>query len=127
MVMPMQLPHSSQLIVKVAFRNVRRNWRHSVAALATLGRKLVAAPTQAPGARVDDIARVGVRLSLGAGIRTVEWLGDGHGGGGKPEKDMAQRLESAVARVIKEGKVKTYDMGGKASTTDVAKEVARYV
>ena len=36
MVMPMQLPHSSQLIVKVAFRNVRRNWRHSVAALATL-------------------------------------------------------------------------------------------
>ena len=26
---------------------------------------------------VDDIARVGVRLQLGAGIRTVEWLGDG--------------------------------------------------
>jgi len=26
---------------------------------------------------VDDIARVGVRLSLGAGVRSVEWLGDG--------------------------------------------------
>lgn len=26
---------------------------------------------------VDDIARVGVRLRLGAGIRSVEWLGDG--------------------------------------------------
>ena len=26
---------------------------------------------------VDDLARVGVRLRLGAGIRTVEWLGDG--------------------------------------------------
>jgi beta-galactosidase len=26
---------------------------------------------------IDDIARVGVRLSLGAGIRSVEWLGDG--------------------------------------------------
>lgn len=26
---------------------------------------------------IDDIARVGVRLALGAGIRTVEWLGDG--------------------------------------------------
>jgi 3-isopropylmalate dehydrogenase len=42
------------------------------------------------------------------------------------EKEMATRLESAVARVIKEGKVRTYDMGGKASTLDVAKEVARY-
>jgi putative ABC transport system permease protein len=34
--MPLQVPHASQLIVKVAFRNVRRNWRHSIAALATL-------------------------------------------------------------------------------------------
>lgn len=36
MVMPMQAPHASLMIVKVAFRNVRRNWRHSIAALATL-------------------------------------------------------------------------------------------
>jgi len=43
------------------------------------------------------------------------------------ESDKAARLESAVARVIKEGKVRTYDMGGKDSTLDVAKEVARYV
>lgn len=63
----------------------------------------------------------------------LDWLGDGHGhpaGGGKggeAEKQMAARLEAAIARVIKEGKVKTYDMGGKASTLDVAKEVARYV
>ncbi len=42
------------------------------------------------------------------------------------ETDKAARLESAVARVIKEGKVRTYDMGGKDSTIDVAKEVARY-
>ena len=27
---------------------------------------------------------------------------------------MATRLESAIARVITEGKVRTYDMGGKA-------------
>src|SRR5436190_651266 len=56
----------------------------------------------------------------------LDWLGAGNGGGGQREKDMATRLESAVARVIKEGKVRTYDMGGKASTTDVAKEVAKY-
>lgn len=29
-------------------------------------------------------------------------------------------------RIIKEGKVRTYGMGGKASTLDVAKEVAKY-
>jgi isocitrate/isopropylmalate dehydrogenase len=46
-----------------------------------------------------------------------DWLG---------EKDMSTRLESAIARVVKEGKVRTYDMGGKASTLDVAKEIAKY-
>ena len=34
----------------------------------------------------------------------LDWLG---------EKDKATRLEAAIARVIKEGKVRTYDMGGK--------------
>lgn len=42
------------------------------------------------------------------------------------EKDMATRLENAVARVIKEGRVKTYDMGGKNTTVEVANEVAKY-
>ena len=42
------------------------------------------------------------------------------------ESDKATRLETAVARVVKEGKVRTYDMGGKATTLDVAKEVAKY-
>lgn len=42
------------------------------------------------------------------------------------ENDKATRLENAIARVVKEGKVRTYDMGGKASTLDVAKEIARY-
>ncbi|MBX6326063.1 MAG: hypothetical protein IRY93_08495 [Chthoniobacterales bacterium] len=42
------------------------------------------------------------------------------------EKEMAERLESAIARVIKEGKVRTYDMGGNASTLDVARAVANY-
>ena len=37
---------------------------------------------------------------------------------------MASRLEAAIARVIAEGKVCTYDMGGKASTLDVAKAIA---
>ncbi len=55
-----------------------------------------------------------------------DWLGAGHGGGGAKEKDMATRLEAAIARVIKEGKVRTYDMGGKNTTLEVAKEIAKY-
>ena len=42
------------------------------------------------------------------------------------ENDMATRLENVIARVIKEGKVRTYDMGGKDSTLDVAKTIADY-
>ena len=42
------------------------------------------------------------------------------------ENDMATRLETAIARVIAEGRVRTYDMGGKDSTLDVAKAVAEY-
>ena len=43
------------------------------------------------------------------------------------EKELAQRLENAIARVIKEGKVRTYDLGGTASTLEVAQEVAKKV
>ncbi|MEW6744829.1 MAG: isocitrate/isopropylmalate dehydrogenase family protein [Planctomycetota bacterium] len=46
----------------------------------------------------------------------LAWLG---------ERAAARRLENAIATVIREGKVRTYDMGGKSSTLDVAAEVAR--
>jgi isocitrate/isopropylmalate dehydrogenase len=45
---------------------------------------------------------------------------------------MATRLEAAIARVIAEGRARTYDMsgrrgeGGKDSTLDVAKAIADY-
>jgi isocitrate/isopropylmalate dehydrogenase len=44
----------------------------------------------------------------------VEWLG---------EKKIAGAIEGAIAEVIKEGKVRTYDMGGKSGTLDIAKAV----
>ncbi len=46
----------------------------------------------------------------------LDWLG---------EKDKATRLEAAVSRVIKEGKVRTYDMGGKATTLEMSREIAK--
>ena len=42
------------------------------------------------------------------------------------ETEMANRLETAIARVISEGKVRTYDMGGKNSTLEVAKAIADF-
>lgn len=46
----------------------------------------------------------------------LDWLG---------EIDMANRLEQAIAKVIAEGKVRTHDMGGDASTLEMAEEVCR--
>jgi 3-isopropylmalate dehydrogenase len=45
----------------------------------------------------------------------LDWLG---------EKDMAERLEAATAAVIKEGKLRTYDMGGSATTLDMGRAIA---
>lgn len=44
-----------------------------------------------------------------------DWLG---------ENDLAASLESAIAEVIKEGKVRTYDMGGSNTSLEVAEAVA---
>jgi isocitrate/isopropylmalate dehydrogenase len=45
----------------------------------------------------------------------LEWLG---------ETDVGQRLEKAIAAVIAEGEVRTYDVGGTSSTLEVARAVA---
>jgi len=45
----------------------------------------------------------------------LDWLG---------EADHSYALEGAISRVIANGKVRTYDMGGSSSTMDMAKAVA---
>jgi isocitrate dehydrogenase (NAD+) len=45
----------------------------------------------------------------------LDWLG---------ETDMAARLEKATAAIIKEGKVRTYDMGGSNKTLEMAEAIA---
>ncbi|RLG06667.1 MAG: hypothetical protein DRN68_06620, partial [Thaumarchaeota archaeon] len=40
------------------------------------------------------------------------------------EKEAADLIQSAVVKVLKEGKVRTYDLGGRSSTLDVAEEIA---
>jgi len=44
----------------------------------------------------------------------LDWLG---------ESDKAARLEAAVAEVIREGKVRTYDMGGTSKTSEMGRAV----
>jgi isocitrate/isopropylmalate dehydrogenase len=46
----------------------------------------------------------------------LDWLG---------EKKPAKKLEAAIATVIKEGTVRTYDVGGTNTTLEVASEVAK--
>jgi 3-isopropylmalate dehydrogenase len=50
-----------------------------------------------------------------AGKMMLEWLG---------ETEKAAQVEGAVAAVVAEGRVRTYDMGGNASTLDVAHAIA---
>ena len=67
------------------------------------------APKYAGQFKVNPIAM------LLAAKMMLEWLG---------ETEKARRLEGAIAEVISEGKVRTYDMGGKSSTLDVGRAVA---
>jgi 3-isopropylmalate dehydrogenase len=51
-----------------------------------------------------------------AGKMMLDWLG---------ESDKAARLEQAVAQVIAEGEVRTYDMRGSATTLEMGEAIAR--
>jgi 3-isopropylmalate dehydrogenase len=63
------------------------------------------APKYAGRHKVNPIATI---LTL---VMMLEWLG---------EADKAARLERAVAHVIADGKIRTYDMGGPHSTLEMA-------
>ncbi|MDX9859864.1 MAG: isocitrate/isopropylmalate family dehydrogenase [Rhodospirillales bacterium] len=43
------------------------------------------------------------------------------------ERDIAQKMEDAISSVLAEGRVRTYDLGGSSSTTDVAEAIADYI
>jgi 3-isopropylmalate dehydrogenase len=68
------------------------------------------APKYAGQNKVNPIA------TILAAKMMLEWLG---------EKDKARRVEQAVAQVIAAGKVRTYDLGGTATTRELAEAVAR--
>ena len=43
------------------------------------------------------------------------------------EEKAANRIEHAIRKVLKEGKIRTYDMGGSSKTSEVGSEVSKEV
>jgi 3-isopropylmalate dehydrogenase len=81
-----------------------------------IGKKLaVFEPTHGSAPKYAGQFKVNPLATILAAKMMLDWLG---------ETEKATRIEYAVARVIEEGKVKTYDMGGTSSTLDMAKAVA---
>jgi len=72
-------------------------------------------PTHGSAPKYAGQFKVNPMAMLLAAKMMLEWLG---------ETEKARRLEGAIAEVIREGKVRTYDMGGKSSTLDVGRAVA---
>jgi 3-isopropylmalate dehydrogenase len=71
-------------------------------------------PTHGSAPKYVGQYKVNPTAMLLASKMMLDWLG---------ETEMADALEDAIAEVIAEGKVRTYDMGGDSSTLDVAHAV----
>lgn len=71
-------------------------------------------PTHGSAPKYNGMYKVNPIAMLLAVKMMIEWLG---------ESGQAARLEAAVAAVIEEGRVRTYDMGGDAKTLDLARAV----
>jgi 3-isopropylmalate dehydrogenase len=82
-----------------------------------IGRTLaVFEPTHGSAPKYAGQNKVNPIATILAAKMMLDWLG---------ESEKAERLERAVATVIKEGAVRTYDMGGKATTLEMGEAVAR--
>jgi len=72
-------------------------------------------PTHGSAPKYAGQYKVNPTAMLLATKMMLEWLG---------EEEKAKALESAIAEVIQQGKVRTYDLGGSSSTLDTAQAVS---
>ena len=87
-----------------------------VSAAANIGDEYaVFEPTHGSAPKYSGQYKVNPMAEIMSAKLMLDWLG---------ETEMAERVYAAVAQVILEAKVLTYDMGGSAGTLDVAKEIA---
>jgi 3-isopropylmalate dehydrogenase len=75
-------------------------------------------PTHGSAPKYAGLGKANPLAMINAAVMMLEWLG---------ELERARALEQAVKKVIIEGKVRTYDMGGKASTLEMAQTVAKQI
>ncbi len=81
-----------------------------------IGEKLaVFEPTHGSAPKYSGMYKVNPIATILTAKMMLDWLG---------ETDAAMRVENAVASVIAEGKVRTYDMGGSATTLEMAEAIA---
>jgi len=73
-------------------------------------------PTHGSAPKYAGMYKVNPMAMLLTVALMLDWLG---------EKKPAKKLESAIAQVIKEGKIKTYDVSGSNTSLEVAQEVAK--
>ena len=72
-------------------------------------------PTHGSAPKYAGQNKVNPLATILAAKMMVEWLG---------ELEIARNIERAVAEVVEQAAVRTYDLGGSASTMDVARSVA---
>jgi 3-isopropylmalate dehydrogenase len=81
-----------------------------------IGEKLaVFEPTHGSAPKYAGQNKVNPIATILAAKMMLDWLG---------EKEKSTKLERAVAAVVNEGNVRTYDMGGSNSTTEMAQAIA---
>ncbi len=81
-----------------------------------IGKKLaVFEPTHGSAPKYAGQYKVNPIATILAAKMMLEWLG---------ETDKAQAVERATAAVIREGVVRTYDMGGHSTTLDMGRAIA---
>jgi len=73
-------------------------------------------PTHGSAPKYAGMYKVNPMAMLLTVTLMLDWLG---------EKKPAKKLESAIAQVIKEGKIKTYDVSGSNTSLEVAREVVK--
>jgi isocitrate/isopropylmalate dehydrogenase len=73
-------------------------------------------PTHGSAPKYTGMYKVNPMAMLLTVTLMLDWLG---------ERKPAKKLENAIAQVIKEGNIKTYDVGGSNTSLEVAQEVAK--
>ncbi|MFN8177389.1 MAG: isocitrate/isopropylmalate dehydrogenase family protein [bacterium] len=72
-------------------------------------------PTHGSAPKYAGMNKVNPCATILSAEMMLDWLG---------EKELAARVRRAVAEVIAQGRVRTYDMGGKSTTTEMAGVIA---